>query len=106
MQLKDTVKMMQSDNYKERFLAEYLQTKIRYEKLKNFNNRIEASIATNGVVAMPEHDCPDIMLREQQMAMGQYLHILEVRAVIEGIDLTVANGTSISQIGFTGGLNG
>ena len=106
MQLKDTVKLMQSDNYKERFLAEYIQTRIRYEKLKNFNNRIEASIATDGIVAMPEHDCPDVMLQEQQMAMANYLHILEVRAVIEGVDLTAAIGASTSQIGFTGGLNG
>jgi hypothetical protein len=35
----------------------------------------------------PVHDCPDHLLREQQAAMGEYLHILEVRAVIEGIEL-------------------
>ena len=33
MNLNDTVKMMNSANYKERFKAEYWQTKIRYEKL-------------------------------------------------------------------------
>ena len=27
------------------------------------------------------------LLCEQQSVMGQYLHILEVRAVIEGVDL-------------------
>lgn len=34
MALKDTVKMMGSEDYKERFKAEYYQVKIRYGKLK------------------------------------------------------------------------
>ncbi len=36
---------------------------------------------------MPKHDCPDDLLQEQQGIMGRYLQILEVRAVIEGIEL-------------------
>lgn len=90
MELKDTIEMMQSEDYKARFIAEYKQTKIRYEKLKAFNNRIEAGRLTEfeRKVLVPEHDCPDHLLRDQQRAMGEYLHILEVRAVIEGIDLT------------------
>ena len=40
MELKDTVKGMMSDDYKERMAAEYHQTKIRYEKLKKLNTRI------------------------------------------------------------------
>ena len=90
MQLKDTVEMMQSADYKERFKAEYHQTKIRYEKLKAFNTKIEAAFETNyrkNGVEMPVFDCPQDMLRNQQRIMGEYLHILEVRAVIEGIDL-------------------
>ena len=90
MELKDTVTMMNSEDYKERFKAEYYQTKIRYEKLKAFNNKIEAAERTEYMakaVAMPTHDCPADLLREQQAHMGQYLHILEVRAVIEGIEL-------------------
>lgn len=86
-----TVSGMLSPDYKERFKAEYQQTKIRYEKLKAFNNRIDAahSTAFKGAlgVEMPKHNCPDELLREQQSIMGQYLHILEVRAVIEGIEL-------------------
>lgn len=35
----------------------------------------------------PAHDCPLELLREQQSLMGQYLHVLEIRAVIENIDL-------------------
>lgn len=87
-----TIEMMRSPNYKERFKAEYHQTKIRYEKLKAFNNKIEAARCTefnhNGVKAlMPKHDCPEDLLKQQQFAMGEYLHILEVRAEIENIDL-------------------
>ena len=33
MELKDTVELMNSKDYKERFKAEYLQAKIRYDKL-------------------------------------------------------------------------
>lgn len=34
MELKDTIEMMQSADYKERFKAEYYQVVIRYQKLK------------------------------------------------------------------------
>lgn len=84
--LQDTVPFMTSDNYKERFVGEYWQTKIRYEKLKSFNTKIEASDMSVTVPA-PEHDCPLCLLKAQQKAMGEYLHTLEIRAVIEGIDL-------------------
>jgi hypothetical protein len=85
--LGETAEMMNSKDYKERFKAEYFQAKIRYEKLKNFNTKIEASHVSDAV-EMPKHDCPDDLLREQQSVMGHYLHILEVRAEIEGVDLT------------------
>ena len=91
MELKDTIEMMNSADYKERFKAEYHQTKIRYEKLKAFNNKIEAANVTRykGLlgVEMPKHDCPTELLREQQRAMGEYLDVLEIRAVIESIEL-------------------
>lgn len=112
--LNETVAMMNSADYKERFKAEYHQTKIRYEKLKAFNNKIEASERTQYMpfpcgeeqkkVEMPKHDCPSDMLRQQQSVMGEYLHILEVRAVIEGINLnepmkvTEGNHKCISHI--------
>ena len=89
----DTVEGMLSPDYKERFRAEYAQTKIRYERLKAFNTKIEAAFRTEcerpevKKAPMPPHDCPHDLLREQQKVMGQYLHILEVRAVIEGVDL-------------------
>lgn len=90
-ELRQTVEMMNSADYKERFVAEYWQVKIRYEKLKAFNNKIEASERTQygstKQVEMPTHDCPSDLLRQQQSVMGEYLHLLEVRAVIEGIEL-------------------
>ena len=87
MELKDTIEMMTSADYKERFKAEYYQTKIRYEKLKAYCNRIEAAIRSFGKVQEPTHDCPLDLLKDQQRAMGEYLHWLEIRAVIEGITL-------------------
>lgn len=92
MTLFDTIDNMTSADYKDRFKAEYWQTKIRYEKLKAFNTKIEAAdrvmcFGEKPKVEAPKHDCPIDVLTEQQNLMGRYLHILEVRAVIEGIEL-------------------
>lgn len=84
-ELKETIPQMVSDDYRDRFIAEYKQTKIRYERLKAFTTRIEAAQVCN--TEEPEHDCPFYLLRDQQRVMGEYLHLLEMRAVIEGIDL-------------------
>ena len=92
VEFKDTIELMQSEDYKERFKAEYYQTKIRYERLKAFNAKIEAANAlryamSHVTLCEPRHDCPESLLREQQTVMEQYLHILEVRAEIEGVKL-------------------
>ena len=84
-----------SSSYKERFIAEYILLKQKHEKLKVFNTKIEAAgemafRVGADKVPMPKHDCPEELLRRQQHVMGEYLHILEVRAVIEGIDLKEA----------------
>lgn len=81
MELKDTIEMMTSDDYKERFKAEYYQTKIRYNKLHNMLVKNEA-----GVLDF-KPTCPIAKLMEQKCYMGDYLRMLEVRAAIEGIDL-------------------
>lgn len=85
MELKETIDLMLSSNYKERFIAEYRQTKIRYEKLKNFCNKIEVETMLGKEVT--KHDCPLQLLREQQKYMGLYLSVLEKRALIENIKL-------------------
>lgn len=85
MELKETVELMNSEDYKERFVAEYHQVKIRYEKLKNFCNKIEVETMLGKEVT--KHDCPLELLREQQKYMGLYLSILEKRALIENVEL-------------------
>ena len=85
MELYETIEGMTSTDYRERFKAEYRQTKIRYEKLKDFCNRIEAAARTG--TEPPEHRCPLDLLREQQKRMGMYLETMEIRAAIEQIDL-------------------
>jgi hypothetical protein len=85
MELKETIELMCSSNYKERFVAEYRQVKIRYEKLKNFCNKIEVETMLGKEVT--KHDCPLELLREQQKYMGLYLSVLEKRALIENVEL-------------------
>lgn len=79
--LTDTIPMMESDCYKERFKAEYHQTKIRYEKLHKMCIKYEA-----GTLDFTP-SCSLELLKEQKAAMGNYLRCLEVRAEIEGISL-------------------
>ena len=85
-ELEATVPLMLSDDYRARFIAEYRQLKARYERLKYFNTVIEASHMSTKIKE-PEHDCSADLLRDQQRLMGEYLHKLEVRAVIERINL-------------------
>ena len=81
MELKDTIKLMNSDDYKERFKAEYYQTKIRYDKLHKMLVKYEARALDF------ELSCPPEILEEQACFMGNYLRTLEVRAEIEKIEL-------------------
>ena len=81
MELKDTIEMMQSADYKERFKAEYYQTKIRYERLHAVLVMADAGTLTF------KPSCPLELLRKQKAAMGEYLYSLEVRAQIEGVVL-------------------
>lgn len=83
MELKDTIDLMNSDDFKDRFVAEYRQTKIRYEKLHKMLIKYEA-----GTLDF-EPKCSLELLSEQAKHMGLYLKCLEIRAEIEGIDLTV-----------------
>ena len=81
MELKDTIEMMNSADYKERFKAEYHQTKIRYEKLHNMVVKYEA-----GTLNFTP-SCSLELLKDQKKHMGNYLYCLEIRAEIEGIKL-------------------
>lgn len=81
MELKNTVQGMCSSDYKERFCAEYCQLKIRYEKLKATNVKYIAGKLTF------TPNCSLELLKKQQSLMGQLLEVLEVRALIEGVEL-------------------
>lgn len=81
MELKDTVDLMLSYDYKERFKAEYYQTKIRYDKLHKILVKYEAN-TLDFKLTTPLH-----ILGEQKRVMGEYLRNLEVRAEIEKIEL-------------------
>lgn len=81
MELKDTVEMMNSPDYKERFKAEYQQLKIRYDKLDAMTVKYEA-----GTLNFTP-SCSLQLLKEQKMHMGCYLRCLKIRAEIEGIEL-------------------
>lgn len=80
-ELKDTIEMMTSADYKERFKAEYWQTKIRYEKLHKMCVQYDA-----GTLSFTP-TCSIMVLKEQKSYMGRYLNMLEIRAEIENIDL-------------------
>lgn len=82
MELKDTIEMMTSSDYKERFKAEYFQTKIRYDKLHAMLVKLQAGTLD----FKPE--CSMSVLLTQKRHMGEYLNSLEIRAAIEGIDLS------------------
>lgn len=80
--LADTIPYMNSSDYKDRFIGEYWQTRIRYDKLHDMTVRYEA-----GKLNFTP-SCPLDLLKEQKKYMGMYLNKLEVRAIIEEIDLT------------------
>lgn len=81
MELKDTIKGMLSDDYRERFKAEYYQLKIRTEKLKAVLERLRNKTADF------EPDCPIELLEQQLLNMREYLYTLETRARYENINL-------------------
>ena len=81
IELKDTVAMMGSDDYKERFVAEYVQLKIRYKRLY----AVLEKYAADKLDFKPT--CPIEILYEQLDHMEAYLSVLETRAKYEGIEL-------------------
>lgn len=75
-------------DWKERLKAEYTQTKERYEKLKAYNNKQEIiAFVLKDVAEEPEEIFSRVLLKRQQSAMGEYLHILELRAELAHIEL-------------------
>ena len=81
MKLANTVKMMNSADYKERFKAEYAQLVIRYNGLRNMLEKWD-----NGTLEF-EPTCPRSTYNLRIKAMTDYIAVLEARAVIEDINL-------------------
>lgn len=81
MELKDTIDLMTSPDWKDRFLAEYLQVKIRYEKLHRLIVRREVGMIDFNT------SIPLESWKEQAKHMGLYLNELEKQAVLHGIEL-------------------
>ena len=81
MKLNETVEMMNSADYKERFRAEYLQLKIRMEGLSAMLKKYKA-----GTLNFTP-SCSYDLLNAQFKTMDLYASYLEERAEIENIDL-------------------
>lgn len=81
MELKDTIELMNSEDFKERFKAEYYQTKIRYDKLHKMIIKYRAGTLKFELKSSIE------LFEEQAKHMGLYLKCLEIRAEHEGIEL-------------------
>ena len=81
--LSQTAELMSSEDYKERFIAEYAQVKIRALRLERVLQRIEDKSAPDCF----EPTCSLDVLAEQLCYMKNYLSVLDNRAFIEDIDL-------------------
>ena len=69
------------NDYKQRFINEYVELKDKYIKLHKMLVKYDA-----GKLEFTP-TCPIDMLRKQKSLMGQYLNVLEVRAMIEDVEL-------------------
>ena len=83
MKLSETVEMMNSADYKDRFKAEYNQLVIRYKGLKAMLDKWD-----NGTLQF-KPTCPRSTYNMQIKAMTDYIAVLEARAVMEGIELDI-----------------
>lgn len=84
MKLIETVEMMNSSDYKERFKAEYYQLKIRLDGLLNMLDKWDKCELDF------KPTCPREVYEDQINGMAMYLGVLESRAKIEGIEIDTA----------------
>ena len=82
MKLSETVEMMNSADYKERFRAEYFQLKIRINGLKNMLDKWD-----KGELNFTP-TCPREIYNDQMEYMMNYMTLLANRAELEHVDLT------------------
>lgn len=82
MKLAETIVMMVSPDYKERFKAEYAQLKIRVEGLGNMVEKYK-----NGELPF-KPTCSCDLLEYQLENMEEYMFALKERARVEDVDLS------------------
>ena len=81
--LSSTNKLMDSEDYKERFLAEYIQLETRYESLMNIIWKYD-----HGEKLGFELDTPIHLLKKHAKAMYEYISALNERARFEDINVS------------------
>ena len=81
MELERLIELMKSEDYKDRFRAEYYQLEDRIDKLSNMLEIYKA-----GTLDFTP-SCSYELLNSQLKAMNEYLLYLTVRAEIEGIEI-------------------
>jgi len=81
MKLNETVNMMNSSDYKERFKAEFYQLKTRIDGLEAMLKKWD-----DGTLEF-KPTCPRGLYNDQLKAMNHYLDILVLRANVEGVEI-------------------
>lgn len=87
MELKDTIDMMLSEDYKERFKAEYYQLVNRRKGLMTMLEKNDTSENKSA--------CTKDIYKAQLDAMENYIAMLEIRAYFEKIDLSEDGGKGL-----------
>lgn len=80
MELKDTIDMMCSGKYEERFMAEYYQLKLRIEDLNRLLLECKENKSSTGI------NFKYNLLSKQLNHMQKYAILMEARASFENID--------------------
>lgn len=81
MELERLIELMKSEDYKDRFRAEFYQLEDRIDKLSNMLEIYKA-----GTLDFTP-SCSYELLNNQLKAMNEYLLYLTIRAEIEGIEI-------------------
>lgn len=79
--LEKSSRMMMSKDYKERFIAEYVQLTVRTDRLERMMNAWD-----DGTLTFTPSN-PKWVLEKQLHFMQMYQHYLEIRAAFEEIEL-------------------
>ena len=90
MELKDTIELMISSDYNNRFEAEYCQLEVRIDKLQTMLKKYK----NNQLDFVPK--CSYELLNKQLEAMIEYRDCLLERSIIEDIfDMSIINADEI-----------